>query len=78
MKGGDWIFELNKIWGGTEIFQNRGWGEKEGESGIFESFIGGKIAGDDFKQKTTSQNENEFKNVFMSYIINYLSKSSFL
>ena len=31
--------------GGTEIFQNQGGKKKRGERGIFEIFLGGKIAG---------------------------------
>ena len=52
MKGGEggvWIFELNEIWVElkTETFQNQGGGEKEGQGGVFEIFIGGKIGGDE-------------------------------
>ena len=55
-----------------------GWAEdggrkrgRKGQRGIFEIFIGRKIAGDE--TSNTRQFQKESKNVFMGFIINYLS-----
>ena len=76
VKRGQLDFWTQQNPGGTEIFQNQGAKKKRGERGTFESFIGGNCWRWNFKQKAKYQ--NEFKNAFMSYIINYLSNSSFL
>ena len=76
--GRNWIFELNEIRGGRDwnFSKSRG-GEKEGGQGNFWNFHwGGNCWRWNFKQETKFR--LEFKNVFMSYVINYLSNSSFL
>ena len=61
----------------TEIFQNQGAGEKKRGIGEFLKFsLGGKVLEMKLQQKTKLQ--NEFKNVFISYIINYLRNSFFV
>ena len=75
-EGGNWIFELNEIQGELKFFKIK-LGEKKsgGGRGIFEIFIWGKLLEIKIQEKTKFQ--NEFKNAFMSYIIDYLSNSSF-
>ena len=48
--GGDGVFELNEIRGELKFFKIKG-GRKRGERGIFEIFIGSKIAGDETSTK---------------------------
>ena len=55
VKGGNWIFELNEIWGELKFFKIKG-DEKEEGRGIFEIFIGGKNTGDE-----TSNREQNFR-----------------
>ena len=65
----DWIFELNEIWGELKFLKIKG-GGRAGKR-IFWNFHWQENCWIwNFKQKTNFQ--NEFKNVFMSYIIDYL------
>ena len=62
---GNWIFELNKIQGELKFFKIKR-EEKEEGRGIFEIFIGGKIAGDE----TSNRKQNFRMNLKMfSWVI---------
>ena len=62
VKGGGLDFLTQQNPGGTEIFQD----QEKREKGIFKIFIGGKLL--EIKLQTENKFQNEFKNIFMSYI----------